>query len=397
MSKILYIFISGYYETYRENIYRTLSLPVGMVNKYIFDYDARITPVINELDNKKSTGVTDIEALIVFLDRGQDYDFYPVRKARYALHTTTDKDKKVEFYFKLGEYIYPKNSQSTSTAIKAFSGIPKREPSAPTDDGPYVSFQDSILPDNNPDSMFYFGDEAWKTAVNELNSKQAFHAAPRRTIEDSDREVNSDKYYPIFFRIKCLEKQKNEDTAPKDISPQYGGSEDAKKITSYLRLKSGKTLILNAECFFPDGEDIASLKPKIFIKLNSEEVVSTSISEEASSESGICGELEYTVTKETQTLTVGIECWTSGNKKIICPSIAIEVRPTNTKIAKNIGIAVCAAIYLVSSFLKTGSDSIATVGLLTFIQQNWADFVHDAVQLGMVIAITGLNDGKKLF
>lgn len=397
MSKILYIFISGYYETYRENIYRTLSLPIGMVNKYIFDYDARVTPVINELNDWKKNGVADIEALIVFLDRSRDYDFYPVRKARYALNITTNNEKKVELYLKLGEYIYPRDSQSTSAAIKGFSGIPKRDPSAPTDDGPYISFQDSILPNNNPETMFYFGDEAWKTAVKELNSKHAFHTAPRRTIEDTGQEVDYQKNYPIFFRVKCREKQKNEDAAPTDIFPQYGESEDEKKITSYLRLRSGKTLILNVECFFPDGEDITSLKPKIVIRSKSEEVTSTSISEEGSSESGIFGELEYKVTKEAQTLSVGIDCRNSGDKQIICPSIAIEVRPTNTRIAKNFGILVCAAIYLVSGFLKTGGDSIAEVGLLTFVQQNWADLLHDAVRLGMVVAITGLNDGKKLF
>lgn len=397
MEKMLYIFISGYYETYRDNIYRTLSLPTGMVNKYIFDYDARISPVINELNGRKNANVTKTEALIVFLDRSNDYNFYPVRKASYSLHVITDKEKKVAFYLKLGDYIYPRSAQATSTAIKGFPGVPKPGPGAPTDDGPYVSFQDSILPNDNPSSMFFFGDEAWKMAVCELNSMQAFRTAPGHTIEKNGQNGDSEKYYPIFFRVKCLEKQKKVDATPKDISPQYAESADAKKLTAFLQPRSGKTLLFKVECFFPTGGDIRSLKPKIVLTSKSEEVISTSISEDETTGEGPGGELEYTVTKEVQTLTIGIECWTSGDMRILCPNITIELRPKDMRTAKNIAIIFCAAIYLGSSALKTGSASASTIGWVTFLLQNWSSLVLDAVQLGMVIAITSLNDGKKLF
>lgn len=386
---MLYIFISGFYKRYRDNLYRTLFLPKGMINKYTFNSDG-LTIVLNKIEGNKT------DAIIVFVDRycGGTYRYYPIRKAIFKKYRTEGEYAKI--YVELREYIFPKNPEAVNIDIARMSDIPRKSTNEDTtDDGQYISVQDSILSNNNTiTNNYYVEEEGWQKAVECLKTKKVFLVDQDKPADNIDI-TNINEVSPFFFRLEC-NKIRIINHSYQEIEPALE-FEDKSKVRSYFHSNPGSTLVFKIYFYFPLREVNINAKVKLTLESDSISDDRTIIAiPDGYPKSSI--DHKYTVPYSECDLRFDIiDERESNNKRIIGSGGVINIRPNKRILLKWTIIVLLSIIYVFSDFIGEGLDIVKLDGIILYIKDNYLLLLKSTFQIGTIIAITKLNEDKKLF
>lgn len=392
---MLYIFISGYHDAYRANLYRTLFLPVHTINKYVFKREG-LTAILDKIDSQQSGS----QAVIVFVDRyhPDGYKYYPIRRATYKEHQDVNGGR-VKFYVELEDYIFPKNCEGVQADIKRLNHFPTKSEDAgdPTKDGQYITVCDDNILGSNFDDVYYAGDSGWYEAVKALKGKRAFLAKRSEDLDDiSEQDLN--QRTPFFFRI---EYQKNElfGDSFKDVHPENNIKNH--EWESYFIFSSENKCRAKIYFYFPLWENDRSATVTLQIKNeNTGYILNTSLiafkdqTDDPEEQRGDRlvqfpvpdSECEIFFEVLSQNVTTG--------KSVVSSGGGTQFRIRNYRMIKNLTIVGCAAIYVISGLIGGHTDENLTT--VQYIIANTPQLIANALQVGAVILITKLNGGKKL-
>lgn len=387
---MIYIFISGYYDKYRSNLYQTLFLPVGYTNTYVFKH-AGLTDILHKLNDQTYVKAN---AIIVFVDRyGHDgYIYYPIRKAVFQRYTIDASQERVTFYVKLEDYIFPHNCAEIQKDILRLGDIPQKnlDSSNPTDDGHYITISDKIIYSEN-DNTYYSGDDGWFNAVKELKNKKAFlaYSMEGNNLNQITND-NLENIVPFFFRIEFSRAKDPDDFETQKVYPKSKKyQEESNKTISFIPVGNGNECYAKIFFYFPDRKD--TVDTKIFLKIIDNElnklIIETEIPNKEYEKQR--GELYIALPISRDGITVRFDIESNITSKVQTKEIVGFGGDIKFKFRRNywklFAMIVCILVYIVSSFCEQ------------FITNYLVKLIVYGCQIISIIILTKLNGDKKLF